>query len=87
MITKGERTELRSLVRQQFKVLREEVQQRRAEVTTDAQRQIDAVYADQDAAWAAAADQALGLAWHLDSDVHRLAVVVAEARSPRSTPP
>jgi hypothetical protein len=44
MISKAERTELRSVVRQQFKVLAAEVQQRRAELVADADRQITARY-------------------------------------------
>ena len=35
MITKGERTELRSIVKQQFKVLRSEVQQRQYELASE----------------------------------------------------
>jgi hypothetical protein len=50
-ISKAERTELRSVVRQQFKVLAAEVQQRRAELVADADRQIAARYADDDKAW------------------------------------
>lgn len=48
MITKGERTELRSIVRQQFKVLRHEVEQRQAELLADLDEQIAARYADED---------------------------------------
>lgn len=51
MISKAERTELRSVVRQQFKVLAAEVQQRRAELVADADRQVAARYADDDKAW------------------------------------
>ena len=55
MITKTERTELRGIVRQQFRVLRAEVDQREAEVIADAEEQINGKYADEDAAWAEAA--------------------------------
>lgn len=51
MISKAERAELRSVVRQQFKVLAAEVQQRRAELVADADRQVAARYADDDKAW------------------------------------
>lgn len=40
MITKGERTELRSIVRQQFKVLRAEVDQREAEMVAEAEQRV-----------------------------------------------
>lgn len=49
MITKGERTELRSIVRQQFKVLRHEVEQRQAEMLADLDEQIAQRYAQVDA--------------------------------------
>ena len=52
MITKAERTELRSLVKGQFKVLRSEVQQRQAEMLADLQRQINERYAEWDKEWA-----------------------------------
>lgn len=55
MITKAERTELRSIVRQQFKVLRAEIEQRELEVVADAEQQISERYTDQDQAWANAA--------------------------------
>lgn len=58
MITKAERTELRSITRQQFKVLRAEVAQRQAEVLADAEGQISERYADQDKAWSDASQQA-----------------------------
>jgi hypothetical protein len=48
MITKAERTELRSIVRQQFKVLRHEVEQRHAELVADLDAQIAELYADVD---------------------------------------
>lgn len=54
-ITKGERTELRSIVRQQFKVLRHEVLQRQAELMADLEGQIGDRYSDEDKAWADAA--------------------------------
>lgn len=48
MITKGERTELRSIVRQQFRVLRHEIDQRHAEMTADLDEQVAARFADVD---------------------------------------
>lgn len=51
MITKGERTELRSIVRQQFKVLRSEVVQRQAEMDAEIEDQITGRYAEDDANW------------------------------------
>lgn len=51
MITKGERTELRSLVRSQFKVLRAEVEQRKAEMIADLHAQLNDRYAVWDKQW------------------------------------
>jgi hypothetical protein len=51
MITKAERTELRSLVRGQFKVLRSEVAQRRAEMISDLSVQLAERYAGWDKQW------------------------------------
>jgi hypothetical protein len=51
-ITKGERAELRSLIRQRFKVLRADVEQRRAELLAELESRISARFADQDKAWA-----------------------------------
>lgn len=51
MITKGERAELRSIVRQQFKVLRSEVLQRQAEMHADVETQIGERYAGADNVW------------------------------------
>jgi hypothetical protein len=48
MITKGERTELRSVVRHQFKVLRGEVLQRRAELIAEAEHRIAERFAARD---------------------------------------
>ena len=53
-ITKTERTELKSVVRQQFKVLRAEVVQRQAEVMADVEQQITERFTDVDKAWAEA---------------------------------
>lgn len=53
MISKGERAELRSVVKGQFRVLRAEVDQRRAEMLDDVERQIMARYSDADQGWAA----------------------------------
>lgn len=52
MISKSERTELRSVVRQQFKVLRAEVAQREAELKTDAFRQVAEKFEEDDKQWA-----------------------------------
>lgn len=54
-MTKTERTELRRVVRQQFKVLRAEVEQRKAELIADLEEQVEERYADEDKAWADAA--------------------------------
>lgn len=51
MITKGERTELRSIVRQQFRVLRSEVVQRQLEMAAQVETDLAERYADGDAAW------------------------------------
>jgi hypothetical protein len=53
VITKGERAELRSIVRQQFKVLRNEIEQREIEMVADVEDQIAAKYSDQDQGWSA----------------------------------
>lgn len=58
MITKAERTELRSIVRQQFKVLRGEVEQRGLELLAELLGQVNAKYADEDSAWGGAAHKA-----------------------------
>jgi len=47
-ITPGERRELRSVVRAQFKVLRAEVEQRRAELNAEAEHQLMVRYRDED---------------------------------------
>lgn len=47
-MTKGERAELRSVVRQQFKVLRGEVEQRRKELAAEAAEQVRRRYAATD---------------------------------------
>jgi hypothetical protein len=52
MITKTERAELRSLIRQRFKVLRAEVEVRRAELVDELERRIVAKFAADDKAWA-----------------------------------
>lgn len=52
MITKGERAELRSLIRQRFKVLRTDVEQRKAELLVELEARIAARFADDDKAWA-----------------------------------
>ena len=45
-ITKGERTELRSIVRQQFKVLRAETEQRKSELIAEMEERIAVHFAD-----------------------------------------
>jgi hypothetical protein len=52
MITKGERTELRSLIRQRFRVLRADVSQREAELFAELEDRMNERYADDDKAWA-----------------------------------
>lgn len=49
-ITKAERTELRSIVRQQFKVLRAEIAQRKAELIAEAEQRVVERYRERDAA-------------------------------------
>jgi hypothetical protein len=55
VITKAERGELRSIVRQQFKVLRTEVDQRQRELIADVETQLTDRYAVEDHAWSDAA--------------------------------
>lgn len=50
-ITKGERAELRTLIRQRFKVLRADIEARHAELASELQQRITARYADEDKAW------------------------------------
>jgi hydroxylamine reductase (hybrid-cluster protein) len=52
VITKGERAELRSLIRQRFKVLRADVEARKAELAAELQERITAKFAAEDKAWA-----------------------------------
>ena len=54
MITKAERTELRSVVRGQFKVLRSELEQRKAELLADVEGEIVQRFAADDQEWAVA---------------------------------
>lgn len=54
-ITKAERTELKSIVRNQFKVLRAEVEQREAELMAEVDDQISDRFSDEDKAWSDAA--------------------------------
>jgi hypothetical protein len=51
-ITKGERAELRSLIRQRFKVLRADVEARKAELIAELEARVVAKFADDDKAWA-----------------------------------
>jgi hypothetical protein len=54
-LTKTERSELKSLIKQRFRVLREEVDQRRAELLSELENQIGDRYSEDDKAWADAA--------------------------------
>lgn len=54
-MTKGERAELRSIVKEQFRVLRAEVEQRKAELVSEVDGQITEKFAEGDKAWADAA--------------------------------
>lgn len=51
MITKAERSELRTLIRQRFKVLRADVEARRAELHSELEQRIEAKFAAADRAW------------------------------------
>lgn len=62
MISKTERTELRSVVRQQFKVLRDEVEQRQAELAADIEKQVAEQWADRDEQLTAIKEKAQQLA-------------------------
>lgn len=50
-ITKGERTELRSIVKQQFKVLRSELEQRQREMYAQVEEEIVTRYSADDEQW------------------------------------
>ena len=52
MITKGERAELRSLIRQRFKVLRADVEARKAELVAELEERIEQRFAAEDKRWA-----------------------------------
>lgn len=52
MITKSERAELRSLIRQRFKVLRSEVEARRAELAAELEQRIVDKFSAEDKLWA-----------------------------------
>ncbi len=62
MITKAERTELRSVVKGQFRVLRTEVDQREAELIADIEKQIAEQWAERDQQLAAITEKAHELA-------------------------
>lgn len=51
-ITNTERTQLRSVIRQQFKVLRSEVELRRSELVADLERALTLRFTDHDKRWA-----------------------------------
>lgn len=61
-ITKTERAELRSVVRQQFRVLRDEVEQRQAELVADIEKQVAEQWAGRDEQLAALKEEAQRLA-------------------------
>ncbi len=50
-MNKGERTELKSIIRQQFKVLRHEVEQRQAELTVEATEKVAEHFSESDRKW------------------------------------
>lgn len=50
-ISNAERTQLRSVIRQQFAVLRAEVEQRRAELVADLERELTGRFAEHDKKW------------------------------------
>lgn len=52
MITKAERAELRTLIRQRFRVLRADVEARKAELKAEVEERITVKYAAADKAWA-----------------------------------
>ena len=52
MITKSERAELRSLIRQRFKVLRADIDQRKAELVAELETHITDRFAQSDKEWA-----------------------------------
>lgn len=52
MISKTERTELKSIVRGQFKVLRAEIEQREAELLAELETEIAQRFSEEDDAWA-----------------------------------
>lgn len=68
-ITKGERTELRGVVRQQFRVLQDEVQQRASELLAEARREVEGRYADIDTARADVDAQALAIVEKAQRDI------------------
>jgi hypothetical protein len=51
MITRGERTELRSLIKQRFRVLRADVAQREAELHAELEERLNERLADDDKVW------------------------------------
>jgi hypothetical protein len=51
-MTKGDRAELRSLIKQRFRVLREEVEERKAELLDQLEDEITRRFADEEKAWA-----------------------------------
>jgi hypothetical protein len=55
MMTKAERSELRSLIRQRFKVLRADVDQRHAELLAELEVRLTDKFATDDAAWTSVA--------------------------------
>lgn len=98
-MTKAERTELRSLVRNQFRVLRAEVEQREIELQADVEQQIADKYHAEDERWNAAYGQIREVLSTANKEVHDVlyqhglrekdgteAVIVGLAREIREKP-
>lgn len=71
-MNKTERAELKSVVRQQFRVLRQEIEQRATEVEAQAEYAIEQRYSDEDEAWASATAQAHAIVLEANKKVNDL---------------
>jgi len=71
-LNKTERAELKSVVRQQFRVLRDEVEHRATEVTAEAEHAVADRYAEEDHAWETATFQAHQLVLEANRQVNDL---------------
>lgn len=71
-MTKTERQELKSIVRQQFRVLRQEVEHRATEVANEAEHAINNRYTDEDEAWEAATTEAHRLVLEANTRINDL---------------